>query len=118
MIMKWLKSLPAYAWLLSTVVFIIIVAASLSQCSSAGDKQAAEQAKQTTNSGEAIADAAQDAVAKIETNRVTNQDIDAAVKETQENLEHAEDPDAIRAAVIAGVCGNPAHRSDPACKVR
>ncbi|MFK4871687.1 hypothetical protein [Novosphingobium sp. ZW T3_23] len=118
MIFAWLKSLPKAAYLLAAVVFVIIVAASLSQCSGDRDKQTAEQAKQTTTSGEAIADAAQDAVAKIETNRVTNEDIDAAVAETQENLDHAEDPAAIRAAVIAGVCGNPAHRSDPACKMR
>lgn len=118
MISAWIKSISTPAWIIAGLVLLIILGASLTMCSSDGNKQAAEQAKQTTNSGEAIADAAQDAVAKIETNRVTNQDIDAAVRETQENLDHAEDPDAIRAAVIAGVCGNPAHSRDPACKMR
>lgn len=118
MIEKWLKSISTPAWIIAGLVLLIILGASLTMCSSGGNKQAAEQAKQTTNSGEAIADAAQDAVANIESNRITNEDIDAAVRETQENLDHAEDPDAVRAAVIAGVCGNPAHRNDPACKVR
>lgn len=104
--------------LIGLVVLLIFgVGFGLAKCTG-GDDTAQRQAEQTTASGEAIADAAKDAVETITNRTVTEADIDRATDQAIRNIEHATDPDSVRDAVLDGVCGQPSHRNDPACKVR
>lgn len=79
------------------------------------DDAAEHQAEQTTASGNAIADAAQDAIATIGTQAADEQAINDAVDEATANIAKAPDTEAVRSAVIAGVCQQRAHKDDPAC---
>jgi low affinity Fe/Cu permease len=89
----------------------------LGKCSNDDDEIAA-QVEQTNRSGEAVANAAEMAIDKLEDRTVTDQAIDQAVASTTQEIGRAETADAVRAAVIAGVCDEPEHRHDPACRVR
>lgn len=89
----------------------------LGKCSNDDDAVNA-QVEQTNRSGEAIANAAEMAIDKLEDRTVTDQAIDQAVASTVQEIDRAESADAVRAAVIAGLCGQPEHRNDPACRVR
>ena len=82
------------------------------------DTTAQQQAEQTTRSGDAIANAAQNAVATISNRTVTDAVVDQATVNAQKEIDNAENDDDIRAAVIAGVCGQTSHHNDPACAVR
>lgn len=82
------------------------------------DPAPVEQAKQTTRSSEAVADAAQDAIATIGNRTATDAMVDAVTVNTVENIGNALDPFDVRDAVVAGVCSRAAHRNDPACAVR
>lgn len=81
-------------------------------------RQAVEQAKQTTRSGEALGNAAASAVGTLENRVVTDKEIDAAVANVQKEIGSAQDLDAVRNAVLSGVCQKPSHRNDPACAVQ
>lgn len=119
------------AWLASIVgqraakpVFFAVLAVVLlgsmfllGKCSNDDDAIQA-QVEQTNRSGEAISNAAEMAIDKLEDRTVTDQAIDQAVSSTVQEIDRAETADAVRAAVIAGVCGQPEHRADPACRVR
>lgn len=89
----------------------------LGKCSDDDDAINA-QVEQTNRSGEAISNAAEMAIDKLEDRTVTEQEIDRAVASTVQEIDRAETADAVRAAVIAGVCGQPEHSADPACRVR
>lgn len=82
------------------------------------DNAVVEQATQTTRSGEAIANAAGAAVLTIDNRAVTERDIDTATAVITENIDNAQNYDAVRAAVVAGVCRQASHRNDPACAMR
>ena len=86
----------------------------LGRCTGNNDELEA-QVEQTNRSGEAIADAAEMAIDKIGDQAVTERSIDTAVAETVASIEGAQDADAVRNAVIAGLCSQHAHRNDPAC---
>lgn len=73
------------------------------------------QVEQTNRSGEAIANAAEMAIDRIGGQTATDEAIDAAVDNTVDRIEGAQDADAIRNAVIQGLCTKPSHRNDPAC---
>lgn len=76
------------------------------------------QVEQTNRSGEAISNAAEMAIDKLENRTVTDQEIDRAVASTVQEIDRAETADDVRAAVLRGLCGQPEHRADPACRVR
>lgn len=73
------------------------------------------QVEQTNRSGEAIADAAEMAIDTIGDRVATESTIDEAVERTVDRIEGAHDADAVRNAVIAGLCSQREHRNDPAC---
>ena len=73
------------------------------------------QIDQTNRSGDAAADAAQAAIEILEGRTATEDAIDQIVTQTVNEIDQAADADAVRAAVLAGVCGSPEHRNDPAC---
>jgi len=100
----------AFAILLALILF------SIGYCSLRDG--AADQAEQTTRSSDAIANAAQGAVADIMIQTKAETAIDAAAAAAKEEIGNAQDPDAIRAAVARNVCLRPEYRSDPACTVR
>ena len=82
------------------------------------NRQAVEQARQTTRSGEAISNAAAEAIADIGNTTANESVIDEAVANTQEGIANAQDPAAVRAAVVQRLCADPRHRLDPACRMR
>lgn len=86
----------------------------LGRCSGDNDDVAA-QVEQTTASSEAIADAAEHAIETIGERTATDAAIDQAVEDAVQEIENAESPDAVRAAVVNGLCRSSAHRNDPAC---
>lgn len=105
------------------VAFAIVVLVTLAiialvvRCSPRDDT-AQRQADQTTRSSDAIAGAAANAIETIDNRTVTEADVDAAVDQTVKDIQNAPNDDAVRAAVLAGVCGQASHRNDPACTVR
>ena len=73
------------------------------------------QIEQTNLSSDAASDAAESAI-KILDGRVATEDaIDQIVSQTITQIDTAADSDAVRAAVMVGVCGTTEHRNDPAC---
>lgn len=118
--MTWIRKLftgEAAYWVLPVIAFIAMVGVivMLDRC---GPNKEAEQAAQTTRSGEAISGAAQDAIETLEGRTVTEQNIDIAVEAATKEIDHAQDVDAVRAAVVRGLCQSPSHSDDPACIVR
>ena len=103
------------------VVFVvgslIIIGAMfiLQQCARERDLP---QVTQTELSGDAMANAAQSAVETIGNYNQAERETDVATANTQGTISHAQSPDAIRDAVLDGLCRSSSHRNDPACKVR
>lgn len=98
---------------LIAVALMIIGGILFTQC---GSDNEAEQARQTTRSSEAVADAAKAAIETLEGRTATEDAIDQAVEETVSQVEDARDIPAIHAAVRAGLCGRVEYRNDPACQ--
>lgn len=96
------------------VILLIVGVAALRSC---GDDPA-PQAEQTTASGDAIANAAQDAVSTITNRTDAERAIDAAAAEVKEELGNAAVPADLRARVAPFVCMRPEYSHDPACAVR
>ena len=89
----------------------------LSHCGRSDDA-AQQQAAQTTRSGEAVANAAQAAIEVIGERAATEKTVDQATAIAVKGVEDAQDPDAVRAVVVASLCRQASHRLDPACAVR
>jgi hypothetical protein len=98
------------------MLLLLIVSGTVYSCTRPDD--AAEQARQTTLSGEAIANAADNAVETVDNRAVTESDIDNAARTAMEEVGNATDLDSMRNAVLDGVCGQSSHYNDPACRVR
>jgi hypothetical protein len=101
-------------------MFLLVIAAVflLGRCTGNDNEDVAAQVEQTNRSGEAIADAAEMAIDDIGEQTATEAVIDQAVEEATREIDRAESADAVRAAVIAGLCGQREHRDDPACQVQ
>jgi hypothetical protein len=99
------------------VVLLIIVGLIIGRCSRT-DTTAQQQAKQTTRSSDAIANAAQNAIETIDNRTVTEADVDTATAHAQRDIDNAQTTGDIRNAVLAGVCGQASHSHDPACAMR
>lgn len=100
----------------AAMILIALSVLSVGYCSLRDD--AADQAEQTTRSTDAIANAAQGAVADIMNQTRAETAIDAATAATKEEIGNAQDPAAVRAAVARNLCLRPEYRSDPSCAVR
>ncbi len=81
------------------------------------DNRAAEQAKQTTRSSEAIADAAEQAVGTIINTGNRENSINDVVSQAAKEIDNAPDPSTARAAALGAVCRLPEYTHDPACAV-
>jgi hypothetical protein len=103
---------------LAGLVIVVMVVAGLAIRSCTRDNTAQRQAEQTTASGDAYANAAENAIDTIGNRVVTERDIDNAINNVQQEILNAQDPAAIRSAVLDSVCRSPSHRNDPACAVR
>lgn len=116
---SWIKTLTPLARVIAGAVLfvgVLVLVLSLTHC---GDnREAAEQAKQTNRSGEAITAAASDAIETIGDRVATEKNIDDAVTDAQKDIADVQDPNVIRNIVIDGVCKQNSHRHDPACRVR
>jgi len=98
------------------LILVFIAVFSIARCSR--DDTAQRQAEQTTQSSDAIANAAEVAIGTIENRTVTEKDIDHATAIAEFEINEAADAATVRAAVLGGVCGQTSHRNDPACAVR
>lgn len=114
--MLWIKNLPREAVIALIGIVAVILLVLVVKCSGDGGKAA--QAEQGNKSSEALGDAAVEAIDLLQNRTATEATIDAAVERTTDDIRKADDVDAVRAAVIAGVCGQASHRDDPACQVR
>ncbi len=105
---------PALGGVLALLLFGLIM--TVKACGV--DRTAERQAEQTTKSGQAITAAASDAIQIIGDRAASDKTIDAAVNDATKGIHDAKSVDDIRRAVIDGVCGQAAHRNDPACRMR
>lgn len=99
----------------SVLVLLLIGGTFLLGRCTAGDDTDGAQIEQTTRSSDAIADAAQGAIEILDGRVATEDAIDQVVAQTVKDIDIAANPDAVRQAVLAGVCGTPEHRNDQAC---
>jgi hypothetical protein len=99
------------------ILLVLGLVYALGKCSDS-DADVAAQVEQTNRSGEAVANAAEMAIDKIGDRTLTDGVVDQAVAEVTQEIGHAESVDAVRGAVIDGMCGQPEFRNDPACRVR
>ena len=98
------------------IVLLAIAVLSVGYCTLKGGER--DQARQTTKSSEALADAAKGAVSDISNQTKAETAVDAAVATVKEEVGNAVDPAAIRSAVARDVCLRREYRNDPACAVR
>ena len=82
------------------------------------DNGAGKQAEQTTRSGDAMSNAAANAIDTLQNRTATDDSINAATDNAMKEIGNAQSPDDVRSAVLAGVCASASHRSDPACRVQ
>lgn len=99
--------------LIALAVIALILAFNAARCVWKGD--VARQAEQTARSGEAIADAAQDAVSTITNATGRDADIDAVVAGAVLEIDAAGTPEEKRAAAINAVCQLPEYAGDEQC---
>lgn len=101
-------------------VFLVIavVAALLFLTARCDGDDGSEQVEHSKASAEAISDAAKNAIEVVQTQAATEANINAAVEMTKGEIKDAKSVEAIRASVVAGLCGRPAFANDPACRVR
>lgn len=99
-------------------VLLLIGAIFLLGRCTGNDDELEAQVEQTNRSGEAIADAAEMAIDKLEGREVSAEAIDAAVADTVQEIDDAQSADAIHDAVVRSLCVRAEHRDDPACQLR
>lgn len=75
-----------------------------------------DQAEQTTRSSDAMADAAQNAVAVIVNEAKYDKTVDQVVTEAAREIDAAPTSSDARKAALRAVCGLPEYRGDPACE--
>jgi len=97
------------------VIAVLLIMVGMARCS---HNSVDEHVERTSISADAMANAAMSAVATIESHQAAEAEAERAVAATQGNVTNAQSTDAIRSAVIDGVCRSASHRNDPACKVR
>lgn len=106
-------------WKLIGIIALAVIATvgiGIGYCSL--QRTATGQAKQTTRSSEAIADAAEQAVATVINTNEREASVDAVVAQAAKEIDNAPDPATARAAAFRAVCGLPEYSRDPACAVQ
>lgn len=99
------------------LVMTALAAFTVAKCTGSNRKEA-DQAQQTTRSGEAFANAADDAVETVANRSEADLAIDAATAQAKKEIKDAKDPAAVRAAVVRSLCKRAEYRNDPACRVQ
>lgn len=97
------------------VAAIFVAGFTVARCTKRPDTS---QAEQTSKSGDAIANAAASAIETIGNRTVSDVAVDRATVQATKGIDDAQDVDAVRRAVLDGVCNQAAHSRDPACAVR
>ena len=82
------------------------------------DSDEKDQVDQTTASAEAVSKSAAEAIKAIEAQGELSDSVNEAVKNVSEVIDDAENPDAVRDAVIGGLCARAFFSDDPACQLR
>lgn len=98
---------------IAAFVVIAVLGLSVWQCTQA--RQKAAQATQDAKSADAYAGAATKAVDAVAGRDRAENDVDAVVEAAIKEIDHATDPKAARAAVIAATCRLPEFRDDANC---
>lgn len=104
--------------IVGSVLLLIGLVFLLGRCSGDDNEDVEAQVEQTNRSGEAIANAAEMAIEKVGDRTATDEIVDQAVAATVKEIGHAESSDAVRNAVINGLCGQAQFSNDPACRVQ
>ncbi len=102
----------------AAIFLLLMVFGLVRACSGDTTRKEAAQADQTVKSGDAIANAAQDAVGTVMNRTEAERAIDAATTELKEEIGNAQNPADLRTAVARNVCVRAEYRNDPACAVR
>jgi hypothetical protein len=97
------------------VIVTALIAFTVAKCTG-GNKREAAQAEQTSASGQAIANAAQDAVETVSNRSEADLAIDAATAQAKKEIKDAKSPAAVRAAVVKSLCARAEYKLDPACR--
>lgn len=96
------------------VLFALVFFAVVQSCTS----DDTDQVEQTTRSSEAIANAAENAVATVINANERDASIDEIVSQAEKEIDNAPNAAVARAATIRAVCLLAEYRNDPACAVR
>lgn len=114
---EWLTAkLGAKAGLIIVCVALVALAAmilAIDRCTSR--RAVADQAEQTTRSGEAIGAAASDAVEVVTNRSIAERDIEAATAQAREVIGNAVSASEVRTAVTSALCKRKEYANDPAC---
>ena len=100
--------------LYALIALLAVAVLSVGYCSL--NNRAAQQAKQTTRSSEAIADAAEQAVGVVINSNARDTSVDAVVTQAAKDIDNAPDDATRRAAALAAVCSLPEYSRDSRCK--
>lgn len=103
-------------FLIVLAVLALVIGLGVARCVWKGG--AVEQAKQTTASSEALANAAESAVETVTNANARETSVDNLVTEAAKEIDNAPSPEAARAAALRAVCLLPEYRADPSCKVQ
>lgn len=104
-----------YIRIVAAACLFIAAMVLINRCTSGdGGKQAAQSAA----TAEALGNAAQATIQRVGDRVATEEEIDRTTARTMEEIGNAQDPDAIRAAVLDRLCAKASHRTDPACTMR
>lgn len=120
MIITWLAGIvgPRLARPVLIVGAVLLLLSVLGVGKCVYDRGERAQARQTERSSEAIADAAENAVAVITNRTDADRGIDAIVSEAAKDIENAPNAAVAHHAALSAVCQLPEYRKDPACTVR
>ena len=123
MISLWLRAALAFLkglpWQLYAGVALLIAGFVIGVTQCAPEPQDPKhQIEAGTKAADAVGDAAKEVIEALDNQRVTEVAIDSAIGTIEKEIDNAKDADAVRAAVISGLCGTQAHRDDPACAMQ
>lgn len=96
------------------VLLVLGAGFTLAKCSG-GNRQAEQQAQQTTRSGEAYSNAVANGIDIIDNRTVTESSLAEATAAVKEEIGNAGSLDDIRTSLVTRLCQQPSHAKDPAC---
>lgn len=113
-----LRSLGARIGLTGLLAIVAAIALIVAVKSCGSGRDAAEQGRQDTRSGEALAETAREAAATAIARAGEEASVDQLVAAATQEIENAPSDEAAGNAARAAICRLPDYRDDPACRVQ